>query len=902
MRDLIRQMAGSVKQIFEDGSTTESKGDDDPSAGAPSRPRKHRHRHHSTSKHRGASRSARSRPHKPPRHRRPRRSRSPETKTESQAVDPYAALNLNKGATHYEILGIESTATAKEIKKAYRMRSLEHHPDKGGDSETFKIINEANRILSDPKQRREYDSNLKSESRSHQYTGAGAQGGSRTQRRAKTPSKPRPLFEDTSRMSREDKENYFYDTMKKWATDNHRPLIDGAVHFGITREILLDLAGKHAKKRLIKDYTHNLINRGRASIPDSMEEQFKRLKSNERRYTYLMIGKRLSAIHYTESLRRYQAIEEQTGKPQPKMVQLVSEHGKVTKQLNGEIQTLEGQINEERTHYNREKQFYSLNVTRTTTNEDGSTITTRPKLPLREAITRIIYDTIGIDASDNEDFNTIIDAFKCPALMRYHALNSETEKGIRDIETNQDLKNNYARLSENIVELKELKLKIEAKIPSRLIDLYAAHRTSELWGKINTLFKPSYDKHEQKINRFLGGSPDTMIPLASLTDLIGRFSNTVRNHKSWKKEENDLPRIVLALHEGAHKILNQHLNYEHKLIKIKFNTLTPLDAGTSITVTEEELDKKLELHQQCIALDERYETLNKQLDSTIKRSEYLQQQEATEERKYRPNTTALKRNINRSAKIHFDTLVKQEKRDLKVKLSETGWLNPKGMRQALITFKTNMERYSKKLTELRDFKPKYTATWVNNHFSNNQLFPEGILDLNPDFSKLSQQVKFIFREDKTIFDPKPDTQLDKGLGLFQADPLQKTKDLLNEAYPDKDYSQPNELLALAINKYSTNAESFALLVMMHISLCHTKECPPTIGAKDWIQRTFAPFNISGLSCSEKTELDAIRGTHFPDSSQFYIGSLPSEEAPSEPDIADEFTPGFGAGAAAGGGH
>ena len=43
-----------------------------------------------------------------------------------------------------QVLGLSSTATKVEIKKAYKAQSLKHHPDKpGGDAERFKLISEA---------------------------------------------------------------------------------------------------------------------------------------------------------------------------------------------------------------------------------------------------------------------------------------------------------------------------------------------------------------------------------------------------------------------------------------------------------------------------------------------------------------------------------------------------------------------------------------------------------------------------------------------------------------------------------------------------------------------------------------------------------------------------------------
>lgn len=46
-------------------------------------------------------------------------------------------------------LGLSSNATDREIRVAYLKLSKEHHPDKGGDPEKFKVINQANKILTD---------------------------------------------------------------------------------------------------------------------------------------------------------------------------------------------------------------------------------------------------------------------------------------------------------------------------------------------------------------------------------------------------------------------------------------------------------------------------------------------------------------------------------------------------------------------------------------------------------------------------------------------------------------------------------------------------------------------------------------------------------------------------------
>ncbi|WP_343485696.1 molecular chaperone DnaJ [Allomuricauda sp. d1] len=62
---------------------------------------------------------------------------------------------------YYEILGVSKNATAAEIKKAYRKKALEFHPDKNpGDAkaeEMFKKSAEAYEVLSDPDKRAKYD-------------------------------------------------------------------------------------------------------------------------------------------------------------------------------------------------------------------------------------------------------------------------------------------------------------------------------------------------------------------------------------------------------------------------------------------------------------------------------------------------------------------------------------------------------------------------------------------------------------------------------------------------------------------------------------------------------------------------------------------------------------------------
>lgn len=57
----------------------------------------------------------------------------------------------------YRILGVNAQASQDDIKKAYRKLASRHHPDHGGDTQKFQQIHAAYQILSDPRQRQQYD-------------------------------------------------------------------------------------------------------------------------------------------------------------------------------------------------------------------------------------------------------------------------------------------------------------------------------------------------------------------------------------------------------------------------------------------------------------------------------------------------------------------------------------------------------------------------------------------------------------------------------------------------------------------------------------------------------------------------------------------------------------------------
>ena len=62
---------------------------------------------------------------------------------------------------YYEVLGVDKNATEDDIKRAYRRKAKECHPDLHPDDKEaearFKELNEANEVLSDPDKRARYD-------------------------------------------------------------------------------------------------------------------------------------------------------------------------------------------------------------------------------------------------------------------------------------------------------------------------------------------------------------------------------------------------------------------------------------------------------------------------------------------------------------------------------------------------------------------------------------------------------------------------------------------------------------------------------------------------------------------------------------------------------------------------
>jgi len=58
---------------------------------------------------------------------------------------------------YYDFLGVKKDATPKQLKKAFRILAMKHHPDRGGDQAKFKELNKVYETLSKPETRELYD-------------------------------------------------------------------------------------------------------------------------------------------------------------------------------------------------------------------------------------------------------------------------------------------------------------------------------------------------------------------------------------------------------------------------------------------------------------------------------------------------------------------------------------------------------------------------------------------------------------------------------------------------------------------------------------------------------------------------------------------------------------------------
>jgi hypothetical protein len=70
---------------------------------------------------------------------------------------------------YYTVLGAERDDSRAEIERRYKRLAVEHHPDRGGDEEEMKAINEAWGVLKDDETREAYDASHRRRARVSEY-------------------------------------------------------------------------------------------------------------------------------------------------------------------------------------------------------------------------------------------------------------------------------------------------------------------------------------------------------------------------------------------------------------------------------------------------------------------------------------------------------------------------------------------------------------------------------------------------------------------------------------------------------------------------------------------------------------------------------------------------------------
>lgn len=79
-----------------------------------------------------------------------------------------SASHSQQHADLYEVLGVDRSASADDVRSAYRQRARETHPDAGGQPGEFQSVQAAWEVLGDPEQRRRYDRSGRSSTRSNE--------------------------------------------------------------------------------------------------------------------------------------------------------------------------------------------------------------------------------------------------------------------------------------------------------------------------------------------------------------------------------------------------------------------------------------------------------------------------------------------------------------------------------------------------------------------------------------------------------------------------------------------------------------------------------------------------------------------------------------------------------------
>jgi DnaJ domain len=81
---------------------------------------------------------------------------------------------IDSNKDYYDVLGVSKDASRAEIDRQYRREAHKHHPDRGGNEERMKALNEAYRVLKDTESRKTYDFSRVVQAPKHAFVPASA--------------------------------------------------------------------------------------------------------------------------------------------------------------------------------------------------------------------------------------------------------------------------------------------------------------------------------------------------------------------------------------------------------------------------------------------------------------------------------------------------------------------------------------------------------------------------------------------------------------------------------------------------------------------------------------------------------------------------------------------------------
>jgi curved DNA-binding protein CbpA len=139
--------------------------------------------------------------------------------------------------TYYDILGLRASATPDEIKRAYRKKAMESHPDVNptpGAADVFREINEAYAILGDSQKRPVYDQKL----RNHQ-TSSAADAYARNQSRSKAKEEAWKQWVQNAKAQADANARMNYEEFKKSKFENREERVFLYLQFLIVATIFI---------------------------------------------------------------------------------------------------------------------------------------------------------------------------------------------------------------------------------------------------------------------------------------------------------------------------------------------------------------------------------------------------------------------------------------------------------------------------------------------------------------------------------------------------------------------------------------------------------------------------------------------------------------------------------------